>query len=425
MNHTAKTNLRDPGSPVQHGFHLMAKPGGPACNLGCAYCFYREKRVFFPEKNISRMSDAVLEAYTREYIRSQPGSSVVFEWQGGEPCLAGLDFFQKALDFQKHYGAGKQISNAFQTNGTLLDAQWCDFFAKNGFLVGLSLDGPEPIHDAFRVDVDGQGTFGKVLDSLRMLREYGVEVNVLAAVNRKSASFPREVYRFFRDQGVRFIQFVPIVEREADSLARSLGIPLAAPPALTEQNAAVPLTSWSVEPEQYGEFLVQVFDEWMRHDVGRIFVMNFEWALGAWVRPWVGGMPGVCYLAPRCGRNLIIETNGDIFSCDHFMYPAYRLGNILEDDLGQLVRSAKQTGFGALKEMALPGSCRKCNFLFACRGGCPKHRFATSCDGEPGLNYLCAGFKTFYRHVSPAMHRMTDCIRKGIPVQTVMETASV
>jgi uncharacterized protein len=411
MTHYPKTH--------QQGFHLMAKPAGPACNLHCEYCFYLEKKRFFPEDRTFRMSDEVLEGYTRQYIESQPGTSIVFEWQGGEPALAGLDFFQRALEFQKKYNPGKEISNSFQTNGTLLDDEWCAFFSRNNFLVGLSLDGPEAIHDLYRVDKHGRPTFSKVLDALRMMQKFGVEVNVLAAVNSESVKYPLEIYRFFREQGVQFIQFVPVIEREADPEAKNLGIQLAVPPSLTHKEKSTAVTPWSVDPKQYGEFLIRVFEDWARNDVGNIFVMNFEWSLGA----WAGIRPGVCYLSPRCGQNLIIECNGDIFSCDHFMYPAYRLGNILDGGLEKMVHSEKQIAFGASKEIALPRYCRGCDIFFVCHGGCPKHRFATCPDGEPGLNYLCEGFKKFYHYVSPSMKRMVEYIHMGIPVQKIIEAS--
>lgn len=423
MGHNMKANQQAGGlnRPVQEGFHLMAKPAGPACNLHCEYCFYREKKKFFPENRPWRMSDDVLEAYTRKYIQSQPGPSVVFDWQGGEPALLGIGFFEQALDLQRKHSKGKQIQNTLQTNGTILNDAWCAFLSKHKFLVGLSLDGPEAVHDAYRVDKDGSPTFTNVSNSLRMMQKCGVEVNVLATVNNESSKHPLEVYRFFKQQGVQFIQFIPIIEREADPEAERLGIRLAVPPSLTHEEKSTPLTPWSVEPKQYGEFLIRVFEEWIRNDVGKIFVMNFEWSLGA----WAGSGPGVCYLSPRCGRNLIMEYNGDIFSCDHFMYPAYRLGNILDGELSKMVESKKQIAFGASKETALPGYCHGCDFLFACRGGCPKHRFAKSPDGDPGLNYLCEGFKTFYHYVNPSMKRMVDFIHRGIPVYKIMEATSI
>ena len=402
--------------PSQQAFELMAKPAGPRCNLRCRYCFYLEKKSFFPESDF-RMSDEVLEAYTRRYIASQPGSSVVFAWQGGEPTLIGIDFFRRALDLQNRYRNGKQISNTIQTNGTLIDPSWCDFLSKNNFLVGLSMDGPGKVNDVYRLDRSGQPTHAAALRSLKMMQKYGVEVNVLVTVNRETSRYPLEVYRFFREQGVQFIQFIPIVERKADSEEQNLGISLAAPPALTQEARATTVTPWSVMPQDYGEFLSRIFEEWVKSDVGKIFVMNFEWTLAAWV-----GVPsGVCYLSPRCGLNLIIEHNGDIFSCDHFVYPSYRLGNIVEDDLIEMVHSKKQIALGASKETALPGYCRACDVLFVCRGGCPKHRFAKSPDGEPGFNYLCSGFKRFYHYVNPYMKYMVKLIRNEIPAKKVME----
>ena len=363
------------------------------------------------------MSDDILEAYTREYIKSQPGSSVEFQWQGGEPTLAGLDFFQRALNFQKKYNVGKQISNSLQTNGTLLDDEWCLFLKKNNFLVGLSLDGPEAVHNVHRRDKKGLPTFNKVFSALSMMQKHGVEVNVLATVNNDNAQYPLEVYRFFREQGVQFIQFVPIVERMADTQAKQLGISLAVPPTLSNKDDATPATSWSVKPKQFGEFLIRVYDDWIRHDVGDVFVMNFEWTLGA----FAGVRPGMCHISARCGQNLIMEHNGDIYSCDHFMYPAYRLGNIQEDRIIEMVKSKQQIAFGAVKEIDLPEYCRDCNVLFACRGGCSKHRFAVTPDGKPGLNYLCPGFKAFFHHVQPSMEQMLALISDRQPAKKIME----
>lgn len=404
--------------PCACDFELMAKPAGPRCNLHCEYCFYLEKKAFFSGEDF-HMADAVLEAYIRKYIASQPGPSVGFAWQGGEPTLMGIDFFRRALALQQKHSQGKTISNALQTNGTLLDSSWCAFLAQNNFLVGLSMDGPAMVHDRYRRDRAERPTHEAVLRSLKMMQQYGVETNVLATVNRESSRYPLEVYRFFREQGVRFIQFIPIVERTADGEAENPGGPLAGPPSLNREEKTGRVTDWSVRPKDYGEFLVRVFKEWVRNDVGNIFVMNFEWTLAA----WAGMGAGVCTLSPRCGRNLILEHNGDIFSCDHFMYPSYRLGNILEDDLPGMVFSDRQIAFGASKETELPACCHACDVLFACRGGCPKHRFAKSPDGEPGLNYLCTGFKRFYRFVNPPMKHMVELIRKGVPVKNVMESA--
>ena len=365
------------------------------------------------------MSAEVLEAYTRKYIESQAGPSVVFAWQGGEPTLLGINFFQRALDFQKKYSMGKQITNTLQTNGTILDEAWCAFLSKNNFLVGLSIDGPETIHDIHRVDRAGKTTSTRVLCTLRMMQKYGVEFNVLASVNRESSRHPLEVYSFFKRQDVQFIQFMPIVEREANSEAKRLGLALASPPSLLKEEKDIAVKPWSVEPQKYGEFLIRIFEEWVRNDVGKIFVMNFEWSLGS----WAGAPAGVCYNSPRCGLNLIIEHNGDIFPCDHFMYPGYRLGNILEDRLKKMVHSKNQIAFGASKETLLPRYCSGCDILFACRGGCPKQRFAISPDGEPGLNYLCTGLKGFYHHVNPYMKYLVKLIRNGIPVKKIMDVA--
>ncbi len=418
MNHHQNIHYESAGvdHPVPEDFHLMAKPAGPDCNLRCDYCFYREKKIFFSEDQTFRMSDEILEAFTREYIKSQPGNTVVFEWQGGEPTLAGLDLFQRALIFQKKYNTGKQISNSLQTNGTLLDDEWCAFLKKNNFLVGLSLDGPDTDHNAYRKDKNGHPTFNKVFNALRLMQKYGIKVNVLATVNRKSGNHPLEIYRFFREADVRFIQFIPIVEREVDLQARQLGIHLAVPPSITYEETATTVTPWSVEPNQYGDFLIRVYDEWITHDVGEIFVMNFEWTLGA----WAGARPGMCHFSRRCGQNLIIEHNGDIYSCDHFVYPAFRLGNILEGGLAEMVQSQEQIAFGAAKETVIPDDCRCCDVIFACRGGCPKHRFAATTDGKSGLNYLCPGLKDFFHHVQPSMEQMLALISRGKPVKRIM-----
>ncbi len=410
-----------PENPSPTGFHLMAKPVGPDCNLGCDYCFYREKTAYFPAGKPLRMSDEVLEAYIRDSIRSQLGPHIVFEWQGGEPTLAGLDFFRKALSFQKKYSDGRSIGNSLQTNGTLIDEAWCRFLSENHFLVGLSIDGPEWLHDVFRKDACGGPTFGKVFKALGMLRKHGVEVNVLVAVNRSNVCHPLELYCFFKEAGVRYLQFIPVVEREPDTRDRESGLHLAGPPSHDSRNTQAVMMPWSVEPELYGEFLIRIFDEWVTRDVGDVFVMNFEWTLGA----WAGERPGMCHVGSRCGRNLILEHTGDVFACDHFMYPAYRLGHILEKKLTEIVQSGQVLSFGMAKEKTLPKYCRDCAVLFACHGGCPKHRFVLSPDNEPGLNYLCLGFKNFFHHVRPAMEQMLGLISRGQPVRNMMNMAAM
>ncbi len=401
-------------------FHVMAKPAGPACNLRCEYCFYLEKDALFPEVEQYRMSDEILEAYIRQNYESQDPSlpEYLFAWQGGEPTLLGIDFFRRAVELEKKYcPAGKKFSNTLQTNGILLDDEWCEFLARNDFLVGLSLDGPREIHDRYRVDRGGNPTFDRVMKALRRLQKHGTEFNILACVNRESSERPVDVYRFFKENGARFIQFIPIVERIPGKDAEELGLELALPPSLDAEEAASSVTPWSVEPEAYGHFLNTIFDEWVRKDVGEMFVMTFEWSLTAYM-----GLPAAsCIFATRCGTGVILEHNGDVYSCDHFMYPAYRLGNILEDDLGAMVRSEKQIEFGALKETALPGYCTECEVLAACRGACPKHRFVMSPYDEPGLNYLCEGYKDYFNHIKPYLHAMAKLYMEDRPISEIMD----
>jgi uncharacterized protein len=403
-------------APAAQGLHILAKPIGPVCNLNCAYCFYLEKKVFFADNENYRMSDRVLEAFVQKYIRTNNMPEIPFAWQGGEPMLMGIDFFRKAVKLQKQYGQGKLITNSLQTNGTLLTDEWCDFLAKNQFLVGLSLDGPEDVHNRYRVDGQGKGAFSAVMDSLKLMEKHGVEYNVLACVTRESAHRPLDVYHFLREQNVRFIQFIPIVERMPDDSTRALGLTLAAPPD-TGSKTSEEVTPWTVMPEDYGDFLIGVFEEWVRNDVGKIFVMNFEWALMA----WIGGQAAVCQFSRQCGRSVIMEHNGDIYSCDHFVYPRYLLGNILSSDPLQLVDSPKQTAFGKRKETSLPRFCQDCEVLFACRGECFKHRFVTTLTNEPGLNYLCGGYKKFFRHINEYMKAMRELLENNLPVSYIMD----
>ncbi len=400
------------------GIHLMAKPAGPACNLRCQYCFYVEKEALFPESEKFRMSTEVLEAYVRSTVLANRDSpaGILFTWQGGEPTLMGLDFFRQALALQTKYAQGKPFQNTLQTNGTLLDEEWCAFLSKNRFLVGLSLDGPEFVHDQYRRDAAGRGTFQTVMKALKLLRKHGVEFNVLASVARETAYHPLEVYRFFKEQGVQFIQFLPIVERMPDSTACRLGLKLGMPPSLNELESAE-VTPWTVEPEALGDFYNTIFDEWVRQDVGKVYVMNFEWTLHA----WMGGEGPVCYLNRKCGNCAIVEHNGDIYSCDHFVYPEYKLGNVVCDDARTLIHSQKQREWGLRKETMLPEQCKDCEVGFICRGGCPKHRFQEAYYGEPGLNYLCAGYKKFYLHTRKYLKAMAKLIELGLPCETIMQ----
>ena len=410
----------NPGTPVSDlpkGIHVLAKPIGPVCDIKCDYCFYLEKRALFGDREHYRMPDEVLAAYIDQYIAAQPTPVVEFVWHGGEPTLLGIDFYRRVVELQAPYRERKEIRNTLQTNGLHLDDAWCEFFKANGFFIGLSLDGPKAIHDRYRKDRHEEGTFDRVLAAVRLLQRHRVEFNVLACVGRETARHPLEVYHFFKEIGVAFIQFTPIVERLPDSKARGLGLWLAEPAVLDREETNTQVTPWTVEPEAYGDFLIAIYEEWVREDVGKVFVMNFEWALNA----WLGEPSPVCIFARQCGRAVAIEHDGSVFACDHYVYPEYRLGNVCEDDLGAMVERSVASGFGAHKETTLPQWCRECDVLNACWGGCPKHRFATSPTGEPGLHYLCAGYKKFFRHIRKYQRAMATLLENGLPAAYVME----
>lgn len=393
----------------------MTKPVGPICNLDCKYCFYLEKEKLYPDKEKWRMSDEVLERYVRDYIESQDVPEISFAWQGGEPTLLGVEFFEKVVALQKQYAGGKTIHNALQTNGTLLDDAWCGFFKAHNFLIGLSVDGPAALHDRYRVDKQQQPTFPAVMRGLEFLKKYAVEFNTLTVVNRANSQRPLEVYRFLKEIGSGYIQFIPLVERLPEHKVVQLGVAgtheveldLAQPPlAGSSDEPALPVTAWSVEAKQYGEFLVQIFDEWVRNDVGRTFVQIFDVALGN----WIGAGSGLCVFAEKCGAALAMEHNGDVYSCDHYVYPQYKLGNLMNTSIGEMVASPEQTKFGNDKLDALPQYCRKCEVRFACNGECPKHRFIRTPDGEAGLNYLCPAYKRFFNHIDPHMKTMGNLL---------------
>jgi len=406
MHPTQSEAVRNMGRTA---FHVMAKPIGPLCNLDCKYCFYLEKEKLFPSNENYKMSDEVLEAYIRQYIEQQNVPEVTFAWQGGEPTLLGVDFFRKAVGLQKKYANGKRVTNAFQTNGTLLNDEWGSFLAENHFLVGVSIDGPPKLHDTYRVDKKGGATYEKVAHGIKFLKKQGVEFNTLTVVNRANSKKPLEVYRFLKQIGSGFIQFIPLVERLPDNEARNLGLDLATPPQVDQEGAArLPVTDWSVESKQYGEFLVASFDEWVRHDVGCVFVQLFDVALGN----WMGMPPSLCLFSPTCGTAMALEHNGDVYSCDHYVYPQYRLGNLLNQTLGDMVHSDAQRQFGQDKLVTLPKYCLECDVRFACNGECPKRRFLSTPSGETGLNYLCEGYKRFFKHVDPAMRTMAELARQ-------------
>lgn len=402
---------------VAQGLHIVAKPIGPACNLDCAYCFYLEKQALYGTGEDYRMPDGVLAAFIRSYVEAQPTPVVEFVWQGGEPTLLGVDFFRRVVELQAPFARLKTISNALQTNGTLLDEEWCRFLKQHNFMVGISLDGPREIHDLYRHDRQGKGSFDAVLRGLKLLQQHGVEYNVMASVARATARQPLEVYHFLKEQEVEFIQFVPLIERLPGAGETQLGLNLAGPAVLDRKELNTTVTPWTVMPEEYGDFLIAIYEEWVRQDVGTTFVMNFEWALNA----WIGNPSPVCIHAKQCGRSLVIEHNGDLFACDHYVYPHYRLGNILSDDLAGMVEKSCQTGFGVDKENALPRWCRECEVLAACQGGCPKHRFTQSHYDEPGLHYLCTGYKKFFRHIRKYLQAMTTLLEYGYPASEVMQ----
>jgi uncharacterized protein len=399
------------------GIHVVAKPIGPLCNLNCEYCFYLEKQALFGPDEKYRMSDDVLSAFITNYITSQPTPIVEFVWQGGEPTLVGIEFFKRVIELQRQFSGVKTITNSLQTNGTLLNDEWCRFLKKHNFMVGISLDGPKDIHDYYRRDRKGNGTFERVMCGLRLLQKHKVEYNVMACVARETARHPIEVYHFLKDQGIEFIQFSPVVERMPDIRSRQHGLRLAEPPSLDKEEEQTEVTPWSVIPEEYGDFLIAVYEDWVRHDVGKIFVMNFEWALNA----WIGNPSPVCIHAKQCGSSVVIEHNGDVFACDHCVYPDYRLGNISTDKLSDMVKRSLLSGFGVSKETALPKWCRECGVLAACQGGCPKHRFEITNYREPGLHYLCAGYRKFFLHIRKYLHAMTQLLGNGLPVSYIMD----
>ena len=389
-------------------FHILTKPIGPICNLDCQYCFYLKKESLFPEHHKAsdfRMNDQTLESYVQQYIAAEPAEEVPFAWQGGEPTLLGLAYFQRVVELQKKYcPPGKRISNAIQTNGTLLTPAWCRFLADNHFLVGLSLDGPRELHDRYRVTRKGLPTFDLVWRGLQLLKEHKVDFNTLTVVHRELAYQPREVYEFLREHGSGYMQFIPLVERIGGSGSHLTNDgPLN---ILQPQDAVAP---WSVEPLQFGKFLSDIFDIWVRRDVGRIYVQTFDVQLGIWAG--YGSM--LCVFAESCGRALAIEHTGELYACDHYVSPEYRLGNINDTSLEMLVDSPAQKTFGTDKQTTLPEYCRQCDVKFACNGECPKNRFIHTPDGEPGLNYLCAGYKHFLHHIRPYMETMSRLLKSG------------
>jgi len=401
-------------------FHVLAKPTGAVCNLDCKYCFFLSKELLYPGSRF-RMADDLLETYLRQLLESHRAPEVTVAWQGGEPTLMGLEFFKRSVAYaEKHRRPDQHVQHTIQTNGTRLDDAWGAFFREHHFLVGLSVDGPKQMHDAYRVTKGGEGTFDQVMRGLDVLKNHHVDFNILCTVHAANQDHPLEVYRFFRDElGAEFIQFIPIVERVTDALrpladAGWSARPGGARPLYTVQGDQV--TERSVGAEQYGRFLITVFDEWVRRDVGKVFVQHFDAALAS----WVGVPPAVCVFRETCGGALALEHNGDLYACDHFVEPGYRLGNITETHMIDLVVSPAQRKFGQDKRDTLPRYCRECDVRFACHGECPRNRFILTPGGEPGLNYLCAGYKAFFHHIDRPMKLMAELVRRGHYADEVM-----
>jgi len=399
-------------------FHVMTKPAGAACNLACEYCYYLEKSLLYPKPGASRMSEATLERYVRDYIESQNSSEVHFAWQGGEPTLLGVDYFRNIVALQEKFRGSKTITNALQTNGTLLTAEWADFLKEHSFLVGISIDGPADLHDYYRVDRGDRPSFSKVMRGWELLQNAGVDANTLTVVNRENSRHPQRVYEFLKGIGSTYLQFIPIVEREPDDKLSPESLDFAGPPQAGCPGDRIPVTPWSVRPRDFGQFLNTIFDQWIRQDVGTIFVQHFDGALGK----WAGAPGGSCVYAEECGNAMALEHNGDLYSCDHYVYPSYRLGNIVEKSFSEMAGSPQQIAFGGAKKTELAAACRSCSFRFACNGDCPKHRFIPTGKGEPGISYLCGGLKAFFSHIDKPMREMTRLLRAGQPPAKIMET---
>jgi len=393
-------------------FNVMVKPTGSLCNLNCTYCYYLEKKNLYPGKNDFKLSEELLEIFIKQYIEAQQVPVVTFVWQGGEPTLLGLEYFKKIVEIQKRYSVGKNIENAFQTNGTRLDNDWCKFFTDNNILVGISIDGEEHNHDHFRKTNSGGPTFKRVMKGIELLHKNKVDFNTLSVVNSYNINYASETYRFLKKIGSGFIQFLPAVERIAD-IRDEKNLNLVSPAFTSDAS----VTDWSVGAKDFGQFLITIFNEWVRNDVARYYVQIFDAALAN----YVGEMPGICVFAETCGDALVMEHNGDVFSCDHFVYPEYFLGNIKDTPLTDLAKSQKQFDFGIDKRNTLPRYCLTCDVRWACHGECPKHRIISTPDGKPGLNYLCEGYKMFFKHSEPYMEFMAKELKAKRAPANVMQ----
>ena len=397
-------------APFARPLYIMAKPVGAICNLACNYCYYLEKSKLYKETPKHIMSDELLEKFVKEYIESQTMPQVLFTWHGGETLMRPLSFYQKVIELQRKYARGRTIDNCIQTNGTLLNDEWCRFFHDNQWLVGVSIDGPQEFHDEYRKNKQGKPSFMKVMQGINLLNKHQVEWNALAVVNDFNADYPLDFYHFFKEIGCRYIQFTPIVERIA---YHSDGRHLAA----VEEGDHEKLADFSITPEQWGNFLCTIFDEWVKNDVGEYFIQLFD----ATLANWVGEQPGICSLAKTCGHAGVMEFNGDVYACDHFVFPQYKLGNIYSHTLVEMMYSEKQQKFGRDKFDSLPTQCKECQYLFACNGECPKNRFCKTATGEAGLNYLCKGYYQYFDHVAPYMDFMKKELLAQRPPANIME----
>ena len=397
-------------NPFAKPLYVMLKPAGAHCNLACKYCYYLEKNKLYPTAQRHLMSDEMLEQFTREYIEAQTMNQVLFTWHGGEPLLRSIDFYRKALSLQQKYAGGRHIDNVIQTNGTLLTDEWCEFFAQNHWLVGISIDGPQPDHDHYRLTAAGKPSWKKVMQGIKLLKKHGVEWNAMAVVNAYNVNHPLEFYRFFKENGCQFLQFTPIVERlTRHEDGRTLA-------SLADKNE-ISLSEASVAPEQWGYFLCAIFDEWVRKDVGKIFVEIFDCTLAN----WMGISPGICAYSKECGHAGVMEHNGDVYSCDHFVFPEYKLGNIRDHSLIDMLYGEQQQEFSRLKHSSLPRQCKECDMEFACHGECPKNRFMKDKYGDSGLNYLCPGYYHYYQHVAPYMDYMKQELMAQRPPSNIMK----
>ena len=397
-------------NPFAKPLYVMLKPAGAHCNLACKYCYYLEKNKLYPTAQRHLMSNEMLEQFTREYIEAQTMNQVLFTWHGGEPLLRSIDFYRKALSLQQKYAGGRRIDNVIQTNGTLLTDEWCEFFAQNHWLVGISIDGQQPDHDHYRLTAAGKPSWKKVMQGIKLLKKHGVEWNAMAVVNAYNANHPLEFYRFFKENGCQFLQFTPIVERlTRHEDGRTLA-------SLVDKDE-ISLSEASVAPEQWGYFLCAIFDEWVRKDVGKIFVEIFDCTLAN----WMGISPGICAYSKECGHAGVMEHNGDIYSCDHFVFPEYKLGNIRDHSLIDMLYGEQQQEFSRLKHSSLPRQCKECDMEFACHGECPKNRFMKDKYGDSGLNYLCPGYYHYYQHVAPYMDYMKQELMSQRPPSNIMK----